>query len=171
VRVLILGHKRHGKDTVAEILRDDHGLSFRSSSEFIAASVVRPAMAEAGITYPSAAACFADRGNHRALWFDIISEYNREDPARLAREILSVADVYVGMRSPVEFEAARDLFDQILWVDASGRGLPPEDSSSMGIAYDPDRMLWVDNGATIADLRKCVGDWARSLPCITPVAA
>ena len=31
-KLLIIGHARHGKDTVAEILRDTHGYDFVSSS-------------------------------------------------------------------------------------------------------------------------------------------
>ena len=32
-RLLILGHCRHGKDTLAEILRDEFGMTFESSSQ------------------------------------------------------------------------------------------------------------------------------------------
>jgi hypothetical protein len=32
VRLMLLGHGRHGKDTVAEILNRKYGLTFQSSS-------------------------------------------------------------------------------------------------------------------------------------------
>ena len=33
-KLLVIGHGRHGKDTVCEILRDKYGYSFESSSQF-----------------------------------------------------------------------------------------------------------------------------------------
>lgn len=34
-KLLVIGYGRHGKDTVCEILRDQHGYSFTSSSSFV----------------------------------------------------------------------------------------------------------------------------------------
>ena len=34
LKLLIIGHGRHGKDTVSEILHDNYGYSFESSSQF-----------------------------------------------------------------------------------------------------------------------------------------
>ena len=33
VKLLVIGHKRHAKDTLAEIFRDKFGLTFESSSQ------------------------------------------------------------------------------------------------------------------------------------------
>ena len=33
-KLLVIGHGRHGKDTVCEILRDHYGYTFESSSKF-----------------------------------------------------------------------------------------------------------------------------------------
>ncbi len=33
-KLLVIGHGRHGKDTVCEILRDEYGYTFESSSKF-----------------------------------------------------------------------------------------------------------------------------------------
>lgn len=165
-KVLILGHARHGKDTAAEHLRDAHGVSFRSSSLFLTETVVRPALAERGLTYPNVGACYADRVNHRALWRAIVEDYNADDPARLAKAILAVSDCYVGMRSEREYLASRALFDVIFWIDASGRGIPPEGSDSMTITYDPARMVRIDNGGSISDMKAQFDDWMRSAsPC------
>lgn len=153
MKLLVLGYARHGKDTVAEYLRDDFGMDFRSSSHFLAEACVRPYLAERGITYATLDECYADRVNHRAAWHDAIAAYNAEDPTKLAREILKVADIYVGLRSNREYVAARPLFDAVLWVDASARGLPPEPRSSMDIEYDPYRMLVVHNSRDLDHLR------------------
>ena len=162
MKLLILGHARHGKDTAAEYLRDAHELSFRSSSLFLAQTVVRPALAERGLTYPDLEACYADRVNHRALWRELIEDYNAHDPARLAKAILAVSDCYVGMRTAREYEASRPLFDAVLWIDASARSLPPEGRDSMTIDFDPARMIRIDNGGTVAAMQTQLDDWMRA---------
>lgn len=162
-RLLILGHARHGKDTVAEILRDKHGFDFRSSSFFVAEQVVRPELARRGIVYDSLEDCYADRVNHRATWRDIIADYNEADPSRLSAAILEVADVYVGMRTHREFVASVYLFDAILWVDASRRGVPPEGRDSMDIEYNAKLMWWIDNNGSLSDLENEAGRFIAAL--------
>ncbi|MGL5446586.1 MAG: hypothetical protein ACRDBL_04680 [Rhabdaerophilum sp.] len=161
MKLLILGPARHGKDTAAEYLRDAHGVSFQSSSLFLAETVVRPALAGGGIFYDSIEACYADRVNHRALWREIIADFNGDDPARLAKAILAVSDCYVGMRTERELWASRSLFDAILWIDASGRGVPPEGADSMEISFDPAWMARIDNGGTVEEMRAQLDDWVR----------
>lgn len=119
-KLLIIGHGRHGKDTVAEIIRDNFGLSFMSSS-WAAAEAIRPVLARMGLTYPNLEACYDDRHNHRETWKNAISEYNAEDKTRLATRILERADIYVGLRCDVEFYAIRHLFDYIIGVTAFDR--------------------------------------------------
>lgn len=162
MKLLILGHARHGKDTAAEYLRDRHGISVHSSSLFLAANVIRPALAGRGMFYDSLEACYADRVNHRALWRELIEDFNRDDPARLAKAILAQSDCYVGMRMEREFWASRALFDVIFWIDASGRGLPPEDASSMTITFDPAWMVRIDNGGPLDAMQAQLDDWIRS---------
>ena len=74
-----------------------------------------------GITYSDIEECYEDRVNHRKEWFDQIVAYNTPDLLRLAKEIYSVYDIYVGIRNRHEFEAAKDagLFDFSIWVDRS----------------------------------------------------
>lgn len=161
MKLLIIGHGRHGKDTVAEHLRDEHGLSFVSSSYFLAERVVRPALVEHGLTYDTLEACYEDRVNHRVLWRDIIRAYNGDDPARLARAILEVSDCYVGMRSHEEYIASRHLFNAVMWVDAFRRGLPADDS--LTIEYDPSRMIRIENGGSLDDTCEQVDNWMQTL--------
>lgn len=152
-RVLILGWARHGKDTVAEIMREEHGYTFESSSYFLAEKVVRPELGRRGIVYDTLEECYEDRVNHRATWREIIGDYNGADPALLARSILEVSDCYVGMRTDREYRAARNLFDAVVWVDASRRGIGPEGRDSMDIDYDPKTMFRIENGGTLAWLK------------------
>ena len=151
-KLLIIGHGRHGKDTVGELLRDEHGFSFVSSSFFAAERVVRPALAACGVVYDTLEECYADRVNFRAFWYEAIKAYNGGGKSRLAEEILKEYDMYVGMRSGAEYLASRELFDHVLWVDACARGVPLEPRDSFDIDYDPETMIFVDNNGPPEEL-------------------
>jgi predicted HAD superfamily Cof-like phosphohydrolase len=131
-KLLILGHGRHGKDTVAELI-SLHGYEFTSSSRFCADEIIFPALAPI-YGYKTADECYQDRGAHRAEWFQLIADYNTPDASMLGRAIFADNDIYVGLRSKREFHALRNagLFDVVIWVDASDR-LPPEDASSISV--------------------------------------
>jgi len=133
MKLLIIGHGRHGKDTAAEHLRDNYGLTFKSSSMHCAENVVYPALKDQ-FGYTSVEECFADRSNHRSKWFDLISEYCSEDLARVGREIFEVSDIYCGLRNKREFHAIKNngLIDFTIWVDRSDH-LPLEPRSSMSL--------------------------------------
>lgn len=151
-KLLVIGHGRHGKDTVCEILQQYHGFKFISSSLFASGRAVFPNWPVDRVPYASAEDCFDDRHHHRQVWFELISEYNRLDPSRLAREMVEAGyDGYCGMRCAIELAAARKTFDEVWWVDASQR-LPLEDSSSITIEYDPSYMKLIRNNHTLRDL-------------------
>lgn len=155
-RILLMGYARHGKDTVAEIMRDKYGLSFQSSSMFCAEHVVMPAMAqEYGIRYDTAEDCFNDRAHWRSAWYNIIKNYNSPDATRLGRAIFSEFDIYAGVRSSTEFNAMRnatDVFDLALWVDRSMH-LPPEPKNSCTV--EPWMAHYtIDNNGTLEDLER-----------------
>lgn len=153
-KILILGHARHGKDTAAELLvrlcQEVHiDISFASSSEFAAEKVVYPTMPY----YSNWQECYADRGNHRTHWFNMIRYYNKEDKTRLAKEILKENDIYVGMRNIEEFEACMEacMFNYVLWIDAFERvGL--ESINSLNIKKDPTSMHIIYNNTDEAGL-------------------
>lgn len=183
-KFLILGHARHGKDTVAEILRDCYGFTFTSSSLFCAEKVIwaavhnhgdaldqhekagRPGMSTLqlheelqmmkGREYPSYAECFADRANFRAAWFSLIAAYCYPNKEQLAREIYAENDIYVGIRNTRELNAVLNsgLADVSIWVDAKER-IDPEPLSSCTV--EPwMAMFTVDNNGTAEDLHRNV---------------
>lgn len=179
-KLLVLGHARHGKDTVSELFATRFGLSFVSSSYFVAERAVRPALELAGISYSSLDACYADRVNHRAAWFNAIADYNSGDPAKLGRELFSEHDIYCGLRSLREFVALyrESAFDVCIWVDrstakswiANGKtylkgdlqevdcSVPPE--SRLSCSVTPNLADFVlDNNGSLDDLSLQV-DWA-----------
>lgn len=121
-KLLILGHGRHGKDTVGDLIVEHYGFTKTSSSMFAAEHVVRPWLAaNRGLTYSNLDECYEDRVNHRADWYQAISEYNADDLSRLASEVLAVSDIYTGMRDDREFYASRHLFDHVIGVTAFDR--------------------------------------------------
>lgn len=150
-KLLIIGHGRHGKDTVAEILRDYHGREFVSSSLFCAGFVRKYLWNSLTCdeVYYDDEDCFSDRHSYRDEWFKAISEYNTPDKSRTAREMLEQGnDIYVGMRSREEFESCKrdKLFDCVVWVDRSDH-LFSEPSSSMELDKE-DADLIIDNNST-----------------------
>lgn len=148
-KLLVIGHGRHGKDTVCEMLRDAYGWRFISSSLFAAERAVWPAI---GDDYTNVLDMYEDRSNRRSEWFDAIAAYCSEDPARLAREMLDEGhDIYCGMRSRREFEAARPLFDDVVWVDRSAH-LPEESGDSMQLC-ERDATVVLENNGSLVDLR------------------
>lgn len=143
IKLLVVGHARHGKDTFGEIARDNFKLNFESSSEFMCERVIFPMLKEEH-SYKTALECFKDRINHRDKWFKIITEFNTPDLTRLSRNILKEAEIYVGMRNAEELKASRHLFDLVVWVDASER-LGSEPSSSMTITSDMCDVILTNN--------------------------
>ena len=144
---LIIGDGAHGKDTAAELLQT-MGWTFQSSSWHCAEVAVLPYMQARGLKYSSVQECYADRRNHRDLWKDAIAEYNTPKD-RIVTEILSHADIYVGLRKRDEFEAAKHHFEHILWIDRS-QHLPPEQENDL---TKEDAEIVIDNNGTMQFLR------------------
>jgi hypothetical protein len=166
MKILILGHGRHGKDTVAEMLHDLCGLTFQSSSWFAAEKAVFPYLAPM-YGYDTVQECYDDRAKHREEWRQLITDYNPpEDKGKLCRELIATSDCYVGMRCPLEYAAVRKLFALVLWVDASER-LPPD--PSMGIERD-DSMIVLDNNGHLSTLRRRAAGIAHVLKTIRNLA-
>lgn len=154
-KILIVGHGRHGKDTVAEYLQDKYNLTFKSSSMHCAENVVFPKMQG---MYASVESCFHDRHNHRAEWYNLISEYCKEDPARIGREIFRESNIYCGLRNAREFHSMKNckIYDFCIWVDRL-QHLPPEPKDSMSIEpWMADYVI--DNNGTLNELYRNVDD-------------
>jgi len=145
-KLLIIGHARHGKDSMAEILQTHFGLKFKSSSEAASEIFIYDVLKEK-YGYSTPFECFEDRVNHRAEWHQLICDYNIDDKAKLAKGILEHADCYVGMRDYREIDECinQNLFDLIIWVDASAR-LPLEDTSSFNISKSNADIIVNNNG-------------------------
>jgi hypothetical protein len=146
---------RHGKDTLGEIIRDIYGYKFSSSSQAASDIFIYDELKEK-YGYETSIECFEDRVNHRPEWHKMICDYNKNDQARLAKDILKVADCYVGMRDTDEIlECKRQgLFDLIIWVDASERK-PQEGKDSMNIDKSIADFI-VENNGTLEEFEEKV---------------
>ena len=153
MNLLIIGYAQHGKDDLANMLCDITGSMLKKSSSELAMELFIFDALKDKYGYATIEDCYNDRSNHRAEWFDLIADYNKDDPARLAKKLIEGSNIYVGMRRRAELIACRaqGLFDAVKWVDASKRK-PPEDSSSMELCPE-DADYIVDNNGSLSDLR------------------
>jgi dephospho-CoA kinase len=160
-RLLIIGYARHGKDTVAEMLAEDFGFKFISSSEFVGREVLWKGWGES--RYATFDDMFDDRVNWRKHWMDMIALYNTPDKTKTARTMLERGyDLYVGMRRLDELEASRHLFDHVVWVDRSEH-LPPETGSMDITQLNAKADYVIDNNGDLEQLRKNVLIFARDI--------
>ena len=150
MKILIIGHKNHGKTTAAKFIADLVGLKYADSSWFCAERVVFPVLKDR-YGYTTVEECYNDRDNHRAEWYELIASVNAHDPATLTRAILAENDIYCGLRNIREYEATWKVYDLILWIDASDTK-PLEPSSSMTLTFDPSRMIKIDANGTDEDM-------------------
>lgn len=151
LKLLVIGHGRHGKDTVCEILEKNYNYSFESSSQFCSKLFIYNNLKDK-YGYANEEECYSDRHNHRAEWYNAICNYNEKDAATLGREIFKAHDIYCGLRNKREFFAMKNtgVFDYAIWVDRSNH-LPPESKESMSLEH------WmadytIDNNGTLNDL-------------------
>jgi hypothetical protein len=144
MKLIVMGHARHGKDTVSEILCSLLDLSFKSSSEILNEEVVFPAL-KAKYGYANHEECFLDRVNHREEWFNLLVEYDTPDPARLGKLIFASYDIYCGLRNRDELIAIKNTcdIDHILWVERPGVTEEPETSCTV-TREDADYIIYND---------------------------
>jgi dephospho-CoA kinase len=161
-KLLVIGHGRHGKDTVCEILRDSYGYNFTSSSQFCSKLFIFDALKDK-YGYATEEECYADRHNHRAEWYNAICEYNVPDAAKLGKAIFKEYNIYCGLRNKKEYHAMRNtkVFDYVIWVDRSDH-LPLEDKTSMTLEpWMADFVI--DNNGSVSDLELNIAQLAQTL--------
>lgn len=153
MKLMIMGYARHGKDTVCEILREEYGMTFASSSYAAAEHAIYPVLRDL-LGYKTIEECYNDRVNHRALWYELIKAFNHNDGARLARLIYQDHDIYCGIRNVEEFQAIQEagLFDFSVWVDAGDR-VPDETTNSCTVHWTHADYL-LDNNDDLDHLRE-----------------
>lgn len=149
MKILILGHAGHGKDTVANILVNKFNLKFLSATEYINEKIIYPALSG---KYKDSRSCLLDKDNNRSLWYDLIYDYKGD----IVKEVLEVSDIYVGLRDINMLLKCinNKTFDLILCV--FNPFLKKEDTSSMTIPLHTYSDIILLNNGTIDDLIKKV---------------
>ncbi len=172
-KILVIGHGRHGKDTVCEMLRDQYGFKFTSSSFFCAEHILLPYFNSHPSlpNYTNADACYENRHGmtnghqHRDVWYHRIRRFNIPDASALGRALLMENDIYCGLRSAEELVACvkANLFDHIIWVDRSSHVAPESESSCTVTSRMAD--TFIDNNGTLADLEEKVRHLVEDTLC------
>lgn len=152
-RLLVMGYGDHGKDTACKMLYALCGLTSMSSSLFSNEHIVYPVLKKR-YGYESLEACYQDRHNHRAEWFELIKAYNTPDGIRLAKDLYRQFNIYNGVRNLGEFNAMKEakLFYKSIWIDAIVRKGTVEDKKSCTVS-PRDADIIIDNNGTEDDLK------------------
>lgn len=143
-RLMIIGHGRHGKDTVAACL-EAFGHQYVSSSRYVGEHCVWPSWGKD--RYFSMEDCYEDRLMCRKTWKQLIRAYNTPDLTRTITEMFDAGmTMYVGMRDKDEFEAARNKYPdmQILWV--YNPRIPEETTECFDIERPRDAIVVLNDG-------------------------
>jgi len=150
-KLLIIGHARHGKDTVAEMLALNHGYTYKGSSQAAAEIFIYEALKEK-YGYKTPEECFEDRIHHRREWYELICGYNKDDKTILASKILEENDIYVGMRDLGELNACKmnGLFDIVIGV--YNNRVPEENRESFNINLWEQSDIIIANAGSLEDL-------------------
>lgn len=145
MKILIIGHCRHGKDTLALYLREKYHFCFVPTS-LLCAEIFTFEELRGKYKYLAPIDCFEDRRNHREEWFQLINDYNRDNHTKLIENILKTNDIYIGLRNREQLKACKEkkIFDLIIWVDASER-LPLESKASMELVKEDADIILYNN--------------------------
>jgi len=154
-KFLILGHKEHGKSTLAEIINKVVGLTHCDSSTAANELFIFKALKDK-YGYKTLEECFLDRRSKRDEWFDMICEYNTPNKSRLAEYILLNNDMYAGMRSIEELRSCnqKGMFDLVIGIFDPNKPLESETSFTIDIFKECDIIFWVND--CVDDLQKKV---------------
>lgn len=152
-RILILGHARHGKDTLANYLKEMYGYKFLDSSRTACKLFIFERMKERW-GYKTEEECYNDRVNYRGAWFAYINDYNKYDKARLAKLIMRESDIYVGMRNIEEVRECKEqgIFDLVIGIYNQNKVEESFKSFNVNIWEECDLIL--PSGESPDDLKK-----------------
>ena len=151
MKLLVIGQGRHGKDEACSYLEKKQGLTFESSSKVFVDEFGELLL---GLSeFNSVEEFYENRFEYRDLLYQAICAYNKHDKAKLAKKITQKYDIYCGLRDDKELEECvrQNVFDAIIWVDASKRVSYIEPSSSCKVTKEMADFI-VDNNGTLEHL-------------------
>lgn len=158
MKILIISHQHQvGKSTVAEMICQVNGMTYSDSSIAALDIFLFDVLASKyGLKYKTKLDAYNDRVNHREKWYNEIREYNKEDKTRLAKDILSRYDIYVGMRDRQEVEECinQGVFDMIIAVIDPQKIKEPIASNTVDVYKYAD--IIINNNGSIGELHNKV---------------
>ena len=149
MKLRINGYARHGKDTVGDLIQREYGLIKPDASRIIARWLVTTRLPKAwyaGSIEEQVEACYQDRVNHRAGWYNFVTDAG---PDTLCSEVMRHGDIYIGERRRLSFEATKYMFDYSIWVIDPRK--PDEPLDSCDLTSEGHDLILV-NGGTLDDL-------------------
>lgn len=159
MKILVVGHAQHGKDTVCEEIARATGLvNAGTTSVYLARFVAERDGVDEATAYANRRRSEADR----MRWRQIGDEIRRDDPAKLVRMAFAAGDVSGGCRGLPEIQAVRkeQLADLIIWVEA---GLRRSDDVTMEFGPEYADIVLLNNGDNEAAFRWRTYNWARDV--------
>lgn len=154
MKICIIGHKGHGKDTVADLISKHSNLRCTGSSvralEIFLFDILKEKHG-----YKNIEEAYLDRDSCRQDWFDSIQAYNTPDKTKLATEIMLDSDVYIGMRDLEELQTCLQtgVFDVVIGVLNPRK---PKEIGSNKIDVEKYSDLLVINDGDLQDLENKV---------------
>lgn len=144
---MILGHRYHGKTTLAKLLDYRFGFAFQDTTlplreltkEFLKN---HPEFDMEPLDFHTK--FHNDKDSVRHIMVDALADYNKDDPAQFIKDRFETSDIYAGCRSIAQYEAAKPIIDFTFWIKDSRR---EEDDPTMEIKYTPD-MILINNSGT-----------------------
>lgn len=158
MKIMVLGHKNHGKTTVANMLDTKFNFRFVDTTNyvkeitkiFIHNSHSNPTNSTMPI-FEFEDKFRKDKDSVRDLMKCALDEYTKNDPIRFIREQLARSDVYAGCRSSIQYNAAKELIDLVLWVRDDRQ---EENDPTMDIQFNENEMILLNNSGTLLQLER-----------------
>lgn len=152
MKIMVLGHKDHGKTTVANLLKSKFGFSFADTTQRLQKVVLnyiakRPELSITETQYLKELETNKDA--IRPLMVIALTDHNQNDPARFIKEQYKICDVYAGCRSSTEYKAAKGVIDFTFWVQDPRK---EENDPTMDIVFNPDTMIHISNNGSLLQL-------------------
>jgi hypothetical protein len=155
MNIMILGHKEHGKTTLAELLNYRFGFTFVDTTirlrditkEYLTSN---PQLGLSSGVFHQQFHTNKDKVRH--VMVEALADYNKDDPVRFIKEQFERCNVYAGCRSNAQYEAAKPFIDLTFWIKDNRK---EENDPTMEIEYQPD-MILIDNSGTKLQLESKV---------------
>jgi len=165
VNLCVIGHGRHGKDTVAEYISELWpGFTYAYGTSWYAKDIVCDKFFAGS---PDLRAAYnteifwQDRHAHRKFWFDTIRDYNATDNGvALYKDCLREQNILTGIRKASElYELKKQgIVDCTLWVERDGWPLEAIETMELDKC---DADFTIENDGTLVSLREKISRMSR----------